>query len=102
MGGGGVLAGCMADGLADAGASVAIFDFHKENGEARAAAIRGTGVKAIAIQGDASKREDLERALKTTLAELGGVDILINAAGVDSADAVLRNHGSRVAADYRH
>ncbi|RPI18666.1 MAG: SDR family oxidoreductase [Acidobacteriales bacterium] len=85
VGGGGVLAGCMADGLADAGASVAIFDFHKENGEARAAAIRATGVKAIAIQGDASKREDLERALKTTLAELGGVDILINAAGVNSA-----------------
>jgi hypothetical protein len=32
VGGGGVLAG--------AGAAIAIFDFHKENGEARAAAIR--------------------------------------------------------------
>ena len=85
VGGGGVLAGAIAEGLASAGAAIAIFDYHKENGEARAAAIRSAGGKAIAVQGDASRKADLERALGATLAELGGVDILVNAAGVNSA-----------------
>jgi NAD(P)-dependent dehydrogenase (short-subunit alcohol dehydrogenase family) len=84
VGGGGVLAGAMAEGLAGAGAAIAIFDFHKENGEARAAAIRSRGAQATAVQGDASRREDLERALKVVLDTFGGVDILINAAGVNS------------------
>jgi NAD(P)-dependent dehydrogenase (short-subunit alcohol dehydrogenase family) len=83
-GGGGVLAGAMAEGLARAGASVAIFDFHKDNGEARAAAIQAHGGRAIAIHGDASKREDVERALGVTLSAFSRVDILINAAGVNS------------------
>jgi NAD(P)-dependent dehydrogenase (short-subunit alcohol dehydrogenase family) len=84
VGGGGVLAGAMAEGLASAGAAVAIFDYHKDNGEARAASIRSQGGKAIAIQGDASRKEDLERALQQVLRECGRVDILINAAGVNS------------------
>ena len=85
VGGGGVLAGAMAEGLASAGAAIAIIDYHKENGEARAAAIRSGGGKAIAVQGDASQKADLERALQTTLDLLGSSDILINAAGVNSA-----------------
>jgi NAD(P)-dependent dehydrogenase (short-subunit alcohol dehydrogenase family) len=83
-GGGGVLAGAMAEGLARAGASIAIFDFHKENGEARAASIRAGSGRAIAIHGDASKRADVEAALSATLAAFSRVDILINAAGVNS------------------
>lgn len=83
-GGGGVLAGAMAEGLARAGASIAVFDFHKENGEARAASIRAGGGRAIAIHGDASKRADIEAALDATLAAFSRVDILINAAGVNS------------------
>jgi NAD(P)-dependent dehydrogenase (short-subunit alcohol dehydrogenase family) len=84
VGGGGVLAGAMAEGLAEAGAAVAILDYHKENGEARAASIRGKGRKAIAVQGDASRKEDLEKALQEVLKSFGGVDVLINAAGINS------------------
>jgi NAD(P)-dependent dehydrogenase (short-subunit alcohol dehydrogenase family) len=84
VGGGGVLAGAMAEGLAEAGAAIAIFDPHEANGEARAASIRARGLKAIAIQGDASRKEDLERALGTVLDSLGSVDILVNAAGINS------------------
>jgi NAD(P)-dependent dehydrogenase (short-subunit alcohol dehydrogenase family) len=84
VGGGGVLAGAMSEGLAEAGAAVAIFDYHKENGEARAASIRSKGRKAIAIQGDASKRADLDKALQAVLDAFDRVDILINAAGVNS------------------
>jgi len=84
VGGGGVLAGAMSEGLAEAGAAVAVFDFHRENSETRAASIRSKGGKAIAVQGDATQRADLERALQAVLEAFGRVDILINAAGINS------------------
>ncbi len=84
VGGGGVLAGAMAEGLAEAGAAVAILDYHRENGEARAVSIRGKGGKAIAIQGDASRKEDLGKALQEVIKNFGSVDVLVNAAGVNS------------------
>ena len=57
IGGGGVLAGSMAEGLADAGASIAILDVSQEAAEARAAAIRSrTGRKAIGIKTDATSK----------------------------------------------
>lgn len=85
VGGGGVLAGEMAMGLAGAGADVAVLDFNLPAAEARAAAIRELGRRAIAIQVDATKAQDLKNALDRILAELGGVDILVNAAGINSS-----------------
>jgi NAD(P)-dependent dehydrogenase (short-subunit alcohol dehydrogenase family) len=85
IGGGGVLAGAMGDGLAQAGADVAILDYNRENAEARAASIRATGRRAIAARVDAALRKDLETARDEVLAAFGRVDILINAAGINSA-----------------
>lgn len=84
VGGGGVLAGAMATGLAQAGADIAVVDFNGEAAEKRAECIRLLGRRAVAIQADATSRRDLERSLATTLSELGRVDILINAAGINS------------------
>ena len=84
IGGGGVLAGAMATGFAQAGADIAIVDLNLENAEARAAAIRALGRRAIAIQANAASKADLTRALDTTLAQLGPVDTLLNAAGINS------------------
>jgi NAD(P)-dependent dehydrogenase (short-subunit alcohol dehydrogenase family) len=84
IGGGGVLAGEMAHGLADSGASIVVVDVNITNAEARAEAIRETGSKCVAVHADASRREDLERALDITLENFGRVDILINAAGINS------------------
>lgn len=84
VGGGGVLAGAMATGFAEAGADVVIVDYNGEAAEARAAAIRALGRRAVAVQGDATKRADLEKALQTTLDAFGHVDILLNAAGINS------------------
>jgi NAD(P)-dependent dehydrogenase (short-subunit alcohol dehydrogenase family) len=84
VGGGGVLAGAMASGFAEAGADVVIVDLNLENAEARAASIRKLGRRAIAIQANAASKADLTRALETTLAEFGYVDILLNAAGINS------------------
>ncbi|MGQ9633648.1 MAG: glucose 1-dehydrogenase [Bryobacteraceae bacterium] len=84
VGGGGVLAGAMAEGMAAAGAAIVIVDPNQPNAEARAASIQAKGGRAIAVAADASKREDLERALAETLSHFGSVDILINAAGINS------------------
>ena len=85
IGGGGVLAGAMADGLAAAGARVAVLGRTRQNAEARAQAIAANGGQALAIQCDATSKADLQMALDTILARWGQVDILINAAGVNSA-----------------
>jgi NAD(P)-dependent dehydrogenase (short-subunit alcohol dehydrogenase family) len=84
IGGGGVLAGAMASGFAQAGADVVIVDLILANAEARAKSIRELGRRAIAIQADAANKADLAWALEATLAEFGQVDILLNAAGINS------------------
>jgi NAD(P)-dependent dehydrogenase (short-subunit alcohol dehydrogenase family) len=84
VGGGGVLAGEMALGLARAGADIAILDFNAEAANARAQQVRDLGRRAIGVAVDATKKADLQRALDTMLAELGGAHILVNAAGINS------------------
>lgn len=84
VGGGGVLAGEMAKGLAGAGADVAVLDFNEDAAKACAEEIRGLGRRAMGIRVDATKRTDLEAALAGMLAELGGAHILLNAAGINS------------------
>jgi len=84
IGGGGVLAGAMATGLAQAGSDIAILDVFPEAAEARATAIAALGRQAIGIQCDATSKADLEKALVTVLERFGHVDTLVNAAGVNS------------------
>jgi NAD(P)-dependent dehydrogenase (short-subunit alcohol dehydrogenase family) len=84
IGGGGVLAGAMAEGLGQAGAGIAILDYNLDSAEARAATIRSMGRRAIAVRVDATLRSDLERARDEILASFGRLDILINAAGINS------------------
>lgn len=85
VGGGGVLAGAMAEGLAEAGADIAVVDYNKDGADARAESIRKLGRKALGIQGDATQKAALEAACQKVLNELGRVDILINAAGINSS-----------------
>jgi NAD(P)-dependent dehydrogenase (short-subunit alcohol dehydrogenase family) len=74
----------MAHGLADSGATIVVVDINTANAEARAQAIRESGRKAVSVHADASRRQDLERALQTTVDGFGRVDVLINAAGINS------------------
>src|SRR5712691_6304866 len=85
IGGGGVLAGAMAEGLAQAGAGIAIAGRTREHAEARARAIEARGGQAIGIQCDATSKADVQKALDTVRQRFGRVDILINAAGVNPA-----------------
>jgi glucose 1-dehydrogenase len=47
----------------------------------------GSGAKAILVQADVSREEDVVRMVDTTIQELGGLDILINNAGFQISGA---------------
>ncbi|HFE52499.1 MAG TPA: SDR family oxidoreductase [Bacteroidetes bacterium] len=85
IGGGGVLAGTVAKGYAQAGARIAVLDLKKEYAEARAKEIRELGGEAISIPVDATSRADLERADREIIDTFGRVDILVNAPGINSS-----------------
>ncbi|NBV34221.1 MAG: SDR family NAD(P)-dependent oxidoreductase, partial [Proteobacteria bacterium] len=57
VGGTGVLGGALAEGLASAGASVAVLGRNTERGLARVAAIEASGGKAVFVAADASNRD---------------------------------------------
>ncbi len=85
IGGSGVLAGAMAEGLAKAGANIAILGRNIEKAEKKAEEIAtNTGVQSIALQVDAIKKETLINAKSKINKKLGKVDILINAPGMTS------------------
>ena len=83
IGGTGVLGSQFARCLADAGAEVVILGRSTERGSSLVEELELSGKKSSFIKIDVCLREDLVKAAQTTL-ELGGVDILVNAAGVNS------------------
>lgn len=85
IGGTGVLGGSICQGLADAGASVAVLGRSVERGEQRAAAVQASGGSAISVTADATDPVALVAALDEIGRRLGPVDILVNAPGVNSA-----------------
>jgi len=85
IGSGGVLGGAMAEGLAKAGARVAVLDLDEDAAHQRALEIRrDNGTDAMGLKVDATRREDLEGALEQVLGEWGRVDVLLNAPGINS------------------
>ena len=77
--------------LAERGARVAVN--YVANAEAAAAVVKeiaGDGGQAIAIQGDVSQAEDAKRLVNETLAQLDGLHILVNNAGLTKDDLLLR------------
>jgi len=85
IGGGGVLAGKMGEGLAKAGANVAILDLNLENAQKAASELNSLGIKSIAIKVDASDKQSLKNAEEDVWKVFGRLDILINAPGINSA-----------------
>jgi NAD(P)-dependent dehydrogenase (short-subunit alcohol dehydrogenase family) len=85
IGGGGVLAGEMAMGLAGAGAGVVVADLNEENAGKLAGAICKQGQQAIACRADATRKTEIQGVLEAAMARFGRVDIVLNAAGINSA-----------------
>ncbi len=86
-GGGRGLGRFIAEGLAEAGARVALASRKREACEETAAAIRAAGGEALAFQADVSEPEDVERLVDDLLRETGHVDILVNNAALGWAAA---------------
>jgi NAD(P)-dependent dehydrogenase (short-subunit alcohol dehydrogenase family) len=84
IGGGGVLGGAIATGLAQAGSDVAVLGRTKDHAEARARSIEKLGRGAIGVACDATSKTALQQTLDDVLKRFGRVDILVNAAGVNS------------------
>lgn len=86
IGAGGVLAGSMAKALSRAGAKLAIVDLDLEKALNRADQIKKEfQQETIAIQMDASKKDEIKRTLQRIISEFGKVDILLNAPGINSS-----------------
>jgi 7-alpha-hydroxysteroid dehydrogenase len=67
--------------LAEAGAAVAVSDLKLADAEAVAKEINDKGGKAIAVECNVMKDEDLVNLVDRSVKELGGVHILVNNAG---------------------
>jgi NAD(P)-dependent dehydrogenase (short-subunit alcohol dehydrogenase family) len=80
-GAGGVICSGFAKALALAGARVALLDLNVQKAEEYAADIRAEGGFAKAFFANVLEKESLEACYNQVVAELGGVDILINGAG---------------------
>ncbi len=77
----GVLGGALAEGLAEAGAKIAVLGRNAERGEARVKAIQAKGGTAAFFSVDAVSRCSLAEAHEQLEAALGAPTILVNAAG---------------------
>lgn len=89
FGGCGVLGGEMAIALANSGVKVAFLDRNKEGGLKCKEKIEKTGGEATIIYADVQKKDTVEQARDEIRSMWGRVDILINAAGVNSATPFL-------------
>jgi 3-oxoacyl-[acyl-carrier protein] reductase len=73
----------IAEDLAAAGAAVVVnYAASKAGAEAVVERIRKAGGKAVAVQGDVSKPEDIRRLFAETKKAFGRLDVLVNNAGI--------------------
>lgn len=89
IGGTGVLGGALAEGLAAAGAAVAVVGRNADRGEARAEAIRTAGGRALFAAADAGDRDTLRAAHEVIRSGLGRPTVLVNAAGGNDPKATV-------------
>ncbi|MGH8022618.1 MAG: SDR family oxidoreductase [Limisphaerales bacterium] len=85
IGGTGELCGAMAEGLAAAGAAVAIVGRDAAKGRARLDRIAKDGGNAAFFACDTTSKTGLQTLLADVIAKFGKVNILVNGAGVNSA-----------------
>jgi 2-hydroxycyclohexanecarboxyl-CoA dehydrogenase len=88
-GGGRGIGRAIALALAQEGAQVAVLDILADNAAAVAREIEATGVKALALPADLTKRAQVERAIADALAQFGQIDVLVNNAGWDRLEMFL-------------
>jgi short chain dehydrogenase len=85
----GGIGGAGATMLAREGAAVVCGDVDGAAAEARAAAIRAVGGKAVATTLDVADPVSIDAAVRRTATEFGGADILLDSAGISTTASVL-------------
>ncbi|MEO6873237.1 MAG: SDR family oxidoreductase [Opitutaceae bacterium] len=85
IGGTGELCGAMAEGLAGAGAEVVLVGRSAEKANARLAKITALGGKGWFHSAEAASKAELEALRDAVVKKSGGIDIVINGAGINSA-----------------
>lgn len=75
--------------LAEAGAAVSIVDVDQEKGRAAAATLQSDGYPVIFVACDISREEEIIAAVKASTEGLGGLDMLVNNAGIFPATPLL-------------
>ena len=93
IGGTGVLGGSFCEAIAGAGARVVVAGRSAERGADRVRAIEEAGGEACYLPVDATSRESIEQLLAATLEKYGRCDMLVNSAGVNSADPYFESGG---------
>ncbi len=79
-----------AQALAEAGADVALGARRVDRLEQTRALVEAAGRRAVSVGTDVSRPEDCSRLVATAVAELGGVDVLVNNAGIGTAVPALK------------
>ena len=64
------------------GAAVTVADIDGNTADATAQAIRAAGGRAVAVAADVSHAGDVDHVVATTVAELGGLDVMVNNAAI--------------------
>jgi 3-oxoacyl-(acyl-carrier-protein) reductase len=77
--------------LAEAGANVAFtYQNSKDQAETLAQAMNQKGVRCMAYQADVASPDEMERAVKQAIADLGPITILVNNAGINRDRSFLK------------
>ncbi len=79
----------MAEALARAGAAIAIADIREDLGKAKADAFTQSGATARFVPLDVTNEASWEVAIARTIDELGGLDIVVNNAGIEISELVI-------------
>ena len=89
IGGTGELCGAMAEGLAGAGAEVVLVGRNEEKARARLTKIAAAGGKAWFYSAEATSKAELGALRDAVVKKSGGIDIVVNGAGINSATPFL-------------
>jgi 3-oxoacyl-[acyl-carrier protein] reductase len=82
--------GCgIAEAFAEEGAAVAVADLNETGAQAVAEGIMRRGGRAVAIGVDVTDEGQVAQMVERTLAELGGIQILVNNAGIDTVSTLV-------------